>query len=126
MRKLTLPMLAILAVTLSGCVGPLVEVNDVSMMTPVAKEIPITDAPIASAKVLGEIEGYSCKNKVWDPAPSRAAADDQLRIKARALGANAIASVAYEKQGTTLMPNCWSSIRAHGVAVLTDGPAQTQ
>ena len=118
MKKAILGLLGIiLTAALSGCIGPLVEIDDPSAMSKTAKEIPISDGPIPGTQNLGEVVGYSCKNQGWDPDPTIAVAADQIRIKARALGATAIASVRYKKMRTTLVPNCWSSIKATGEAV---------
>jgi uncharacterized protein YbjQ (UPF0145 family) len=70
-----------------------------------------------SGKSLGNIEATSCKNLMWDPAPTEEDALAQLKVKAANLGGNAVANVTYRHDGTSLNTNCWSSITATGVAL---------
>ncbi len=110
-------MLGLTAAMLTGCVGPLVAIDDPLTAKPKVTEIELVEGPIKGAVVVGGVEGYSCKNKIWDPAPTNAFAGKQLQMQAEKLGANAVSDVKYYKSGTTFQPNCWSSIRATGVAV---------
>lgn len=67
------------------------------------------------------LHATSCKNKLWDPPPTKGNALQQLRLKALSLGANAIVNVHFDTQGTdALGTNCWKSVTATGDAVLID------
>lgn len=110
-----LPLLGLPA--LAAC-GAMVAIEDPDYMSPAQRLIPIhQDADLLGGRVVGLLEGHSCKNKMWDPDPTRAAADQQLRMQASRLGGNAIVAVRYETRGVTVQPNCWSSITAYGTAV---------
>ena len=67
---------------------------------------------------LGQIKSNSCKNMTWDPEPSEEDANLQLQIRAIDKGANGIVNVRYSREGTSLLTNCWSLIRASGTAVI--------
>ncbi|MEE2953022.1 MAG: heavy metal-binding domain-containing protein [Pseudomonadota bacterium] len=70
-------------------------------------------------RLLGSVQGFSCKRMTWDPPASKGAALQQLRIKAHQLGANAVTNVAYDERGTdTWGTNCWESVTASGDAVI--------
>lgn len=107
----------LLGAALSGCVGSLVEIDDTSGLSLEARAVVLMEEAPAGAAILGSVEGYSCKNKAWSPAATREAAGDQLRLRASRLGANAVVAVTYEEKGTTLVPNCWESVKATGTAV---------
>lgn len=109
------------AIILSGCVGALVPIEDSATMSSAQRGIAVTTAaPPQGARIIGSVTGHSCKNKAWNPAPTRAAADDQLRLFAAQQGASGVGSVTYQERGTTFSPNCWSSITATGVAYAAD------
>jgi hypothetical protein len=79
-------------------------------------------APPAAARSLGSIEATSCKNKAWDPAPTKENAILQLRSFAREKGANAIGDVFCDPpMDTNLGKNCWSSIRCTATAFAVQG-----
>ncbi len=102
---------------LTSC-GPMVTVENVGVMTSAQRLIPIhQDASLRGGRVLGLLEGHSCKNNMWDPDPTRAAAEQQIRLQAARLGGNAIIAARYETRGVTVQPNCWSSITAYGTAI---------
>lgn len=74
------------------------------------------------AKNLGEIQATSCKHLAWEPAPSNENAILQMKSVAKKKGGNAISNVYCEPPlGTTLTPNCWSSIRCTATALLVAG-----
>jgi len=62
------------------------------------------------------VGGTSCKNKVWDPAPSRDNAIALMKKQAQSLGFNAIHSVEVRNEAAAVMLNCWSAIVASGIA----------
>ena len=71
---------------------------------------------------LGEIQATSCKNKAWNASPSNENAILQMKSIARKKGGNAISNVYCEPPlGTTLSPNCWSSIRCTSTVLLVTG-----
>jgi len=73
------------------------------------------------------IDAISCKNKTWDPTPSREDAVAQLKFKALSLGGTAIGTVVCERpEGTNLVSNCWSSIRCNAVALREGDPARAE
>lgn len=61
------------------------------------------------------LSGSSCRNKVWQPAPTEEVALNQLKLQAEKQGLNAIHSVQYKKEGTSLITNCWATIYATGI-----------
>ena len=82
-------------------------------------EATLTDYPEIENS-LGEIEAYSVKHVLWDPAPSRKNALIQLKIRALDLGANGIINILYTKGSAAdvLARNCWASIKIAGTAVV--------
>ncbi|MGZ9098405.1 MAG: heavy metal-binding domain-containing protein [Brevundimonas sp.] len=113
------PLASLLAtLPLVASCGAMVAIEDASGLSAAQQALPIRqDADLRGGRIVGLVEGHSCKNKAWDPAPSRADADRQLRLQATRLGGNAIVSVRYESRGVTVQPNCWSSITAYGTVV---------
>jgi len=71
----------------------------------------------AEAECLVCWKDIPARTKVWDPDPTRAAAEQQIRLQAAGLGGNAIIAARYETRGVTVQPNCWSSITAYGTAI---------
>ena len=65
-----------------------------------------------------EVEGVSCKNKLWEPAPSREAAIEVAKREAARAGYSKlrITSVADGGYGVDLRRNCWSVVVAKGIA----------
>jgi hypothetical protein len=64
------------------------------------------------------VEGVSCKNKIWDPAPTREAAIEVVKREAARAGYSKlrITSVVEGGYGADLRRNCWSVIVATGIA----------
>ena len=117
-------LLAVLASALmASCVGPLVEVVRVDEATAQKLGIQVQvyesdDLKGRRFKVLQPIEATSCKNKLWDPEPSREDATNQLRFKAAQLGANGLLNVSCGgERGTSLAKNCWKTITCNAGAV---------
>ncbi len=113
----------ILTVTLFGCagpgrigIGPKVPVVDIKNLDSVTKtrldEIKVVSANRdKSGKIIKKVEVTSCRNQIYDPAPSREDAEFQLKFRALENNGNAIANiVCAPKQGTSLLTNCWESI----------------
>ena len=111
----------LLLVALSGCVGALVPVQMAEQigMKPFESISTIRTIDSESGKTLvpvGRVEGYSCKNKLWDPAATSDAALVQLKLLAAQRGAVAISNVACSEGGTSLLSNCWQSFKCVGEA----------
>ena len=71
-----------------------------------------------SFEVVGFVEGFSCQNKMWEPAASRSAAVEQLKYRAWKIGADGITNIEFgSPEGTSLRTNCWDMIRASAEAV---------
>jgi hypothetical protein len=110
------------ALLFAGCVGPLVPVSKVDEGT--AQELSQTiitfdarSTPTNTA-VLGPLTATSCKNKLWDKDATAEDATNQLRLQARARGANAIGNLVCEQpEGTSLAKNCWTSVVCTGTAI---------
>ena len=69
-------------------------------------------------EVVGDVQGFSCKNKVWDPPATQADAIIQAKIKAFDLGANGLGNVQCSPlEGTSLSRNCWESLVCSGQGV---------
>lgn len=63
-----------------------------------------------------EMSGISCRNRVWDPAPSADRAALVLRREAAAAGFDSVVITAIAPVQNALSLNCWSAIRATGIA----------
>ncbi|WP_018688716.1 hypothetical protein [Ahrensia kielensis] len=64
-----------------------------------------------------EVKGVSCKNKLYDPAPSEANALNLMKKQAAERGFNAVHSVTVNNLGAAAVAiNCWSALEAKGVA----------
>ena len=103
------------SIMLAGCVGQLAPKQTFELMDDGAIERLTkikTISPSSNTKLsnLGEFEGYSCKNKMWDPDPNEVYAVKQLKMSAANLGATAISEPVCRPEGTSLSTNCWSSI----------------
>lgn len=114
--RLRLMMMPVCAIALAGCVGPLVAIEDTARLSPHASQLPVVVSVPTDALPLAEIEATSCKNKAWSPPATREDALAQLRIRAERYGADGLAGLTYEDRSTTLMPNCWASVRASAIA----------
>lgn len=125
MRKFGL----ILCLALTGCaqtpgkgtlavIGPMpaagiVAVDDATQTVMISTTVP------DGAETLGVVEGLSCRNSAFDPAPTEEKANEQVRQKAAAMGATGVANLTYERGGTSFATNCWSTIKATGTAYRT-------
>lgn len=114
--------LAAATFTLAGCVGALVPIQtgqtvgiqvleNSSRITVVSKE------QAAAMQDLGEAVGYSCKNKIWEPAATADAATYQVRVVAALRGATAITGLSCEESSVSLVANCWQSYRCTATAL---------
>ena len=77
-------------------------------------------SPPAVKAVLGTVSGQLCR-RPWDMAATDAEALAPLEAKARALGANGLVDVRFDRRRTDLKSACWQRVSATGSAViLTD------
>lgn len=79
--------------------------------------IRIFDGPPPAGASVVPVAGTSCKNKIWEPAPSREKAISVLKQQARKAGMTAVYSVVVADDPSALLKNCWAAITASGVAV---------
>jgi uncharacterized protein YbjQ (UPF0145 family) len=123
-RRLPAVTCLVLSAALSGC-GTFVETHEVTQETTARLDDEIRvyqPAELASRKytTLYGLESWSCKNKLWDPDPTRSDALAQMKLKAREAGANGIKDIYCSSEGTSLATNCWSSMRCVGTAIKVD------
>ena len=111
----------VFSVFLPGC-GPFVERHEVTQETAARLETEIkayepTDLKSLKYTTLYGLESWSCKNKLWDPSPTRSDALTQMKLKASEAGANGIKDISCSTEGTSLGTNCWSAMRCVGTAI---------
>lgn len=63
-----------------------------------------------------QVEGISCRNKIWEPAPTNESAIAVMRREAASAGFNSVHLTSVGPASNALMMNCWSAIRATGTA----------
>lgn len=63
-----------------------------------------------------QLSGVSCKNKVWDPAPTNDAAIAVLKREVSKAGYDSVVISSVGPDPAALMKNCWSAIIATGSA----------
>lgn len=110
-------------VLLVGC-GSLAQNADVPQGVYVGGRPTIADTPNVRIVDSGpsvqqggrKVGGTSCKNKVWDPAPSKDNAIALMKSQAAKLGFNAVHTVETHDMAAAVMLNCWSAIVASGIA----------
>lgn len=121
------PLAAIIfatALTLSGC-GTVAQNSDVGLIhTGLAGRPAVADPtgvtvveagpPLSDEKQ--RVMGTSCKNKLWDPSPSRENALALMKKQATERGYDAVHSVTVFSDPTALAKNCWSALVASGIA----------
>lgn len=114
-------MTAILGAMLAGC-GSFVEVVkvDEANAAAVAGVKVLTREQLGGRKteMVQTISATSCKNKLWDPEPTRENAIEQLRVKAARIGADTVTNLFCRDEPTTnLGTNCWSAVVCEAAAV---------
>ncbi|WP_174804345.1 hypothetical protein [Martelella limonii] len=62
------------------------------------------------------VEGYSCKNKLWDPRASKDNAVNLMKKQAKDRGYNTVHSVTVANDPMAPIKNCWEGIMARGIA----------
>jgi hypothetical protein len=73
--------------------------------------------PPAVRTVLGVVSDHLCR-RPWDMAATDAEALAPLEAKARALGANALVDVRFDRHRTELKSMCWQRVSVTGSAVV--------
>jgi hypothetical protein len=114
-------LLTCLILLLAGACAPFVEVVrlDDTQRADVRSQIKQYTDPPEGHTVVKELEATSCQLVLADPKATNQDAIDQLRFKARQLGANGLTNVFCDSPGTfDLGKNCWSSIKCRGTAIM--------
>lgn len=117
-----LPLIGIAPLLLAGCVGAFVPIQTVETtgirVTEAAANIPVVSVEKAKTmQELGEVVGYSCKNKLWDPAATTDAATFQVKLAAAQRGAASITALTCSEGSVSLATNCWQSFTCRAVAL---------
>lgn len=102
------------SILLTGCLDAFVPIKTVETtgVKNVEAAVKINEVPPENAKDmqnLGEVIGYSCKNKLWDPEATAEAATHQVKLAAAMLGATAITDLTCSEGTVSLAKNCWQS-----------------
>lgn len=109
---------------LSGC-GSVAPNTDVGLVHTGLAGRPVIEDPtgvaiVESGPALSDekqrVIGTSCKNKLWDPEPSRDNALALMKRQAAERGYNAVHSVKVFSDPTAIAKNCWSALIASGIA----------
>ncbi len=79
-------------------------------------------SPPAAKTVIGAISDHLCR-RPWDTAASDAEALAPLEARARALGANGLVDVKFDRHRTDLKSKCWQKVTVTGTAVVFVGPS---
>ncbi|MCF1452268.1 hypothetical protein ACQZ61_04225 [Agrobacterium vitis] len=123
-RVTRIGLVAALGAGLSGC-GSTAQNSDVGLVhtglggrAPIAdvSAVEITETGPALAKEDQRVMGTSCRNKAWDPEPSRDNAINLMKQQAVSRGYNAVHSVKVFNDPAALVKNCWSALIASGIA----------
>ena len=116
---------AVVAASLSGGCGSFVPVVKMDKVSPeerqAAQAMQIYLEPQLVGKnfrVVGVVEGNSCKNKMWDASSTRTAAIEQLKYFAMKAGANGITNIECgQREETSLNTNCWELLSCTANAI---------
>lgn len=120
MRKIAITLL--LVASLAGCVGTFVPIQTAETTgvgaIKAATSLPVVSADEASKLTsLGEVAGYSCKNKLWSPDATEQAATHQVKLAAVQRNAKAVTGLVCAAGGTSLATNCWQSVKCTATAL---------
>ena len=108
--KLFVPLVVLV---LSGCVAGNVSL-EAALLT---EHVTVTPDQVLTTGPTLEISATDCKRVIEGNAPTAVIALDRLRAEAAQNGFNAIHSVVVKDTGAAaLLSNCWSQVRASGVA----------
>ena len=86
------------------------------------KAVTIVDSGPALSSSTARVSGHSCKNKMWDPAPSRENAIALMKQEAASKGFDAVHSVQVVSDPAAIAKNCWEALIATGIAFKTSPP----
>lgn len=75
--------------------------------------------------VLGRVSDQMCR-RPWDTAATDAEALAPLKAKARALGANGLVDVRFDRRRAGLKSACWQRVSVTGSAVVLQAPGDDQ
>jgi len=94
------------------------QAGDVSFDSAIlAESVTVTDTVVETSGPTTQITATDCKRTIEASAPASTLALDRLKSEAAQSGFNAIHSVTIESTGAAaLLSNCWSQIRASGIA----------
>jgi len=81
--------------------------------------------PPAVKTVLATVSDQLCR-RPWDAAATDAEALAPLEAKARALGANGLVDVRFDRHRSDLKSKCWQRVSVTGAAVVLRGPDGSQ
>lgn len=121
--KLTAVACFLPALAACGSFVEVLKVDEMSMEAATSVQV-LTREQLQGRKteMVQTISATSCKNKMWDPEPTRENAIEQLRIKAARIGANTVTNLFCRAEATpNLGTNCWSAVVCDAAAVRT-GP----
>ena len=113
--------LFIFVISLAGC-GSFVANSDkprgfyLAGANEVSGDFGIKVAKNAPSRAGEKITGISCKNKLWEAKPTNEKAVAVLKREARDAGYNTVYIISIEKDSSALLKNCWSAIKASGIA----------
>jgi hypothetical protein len=111
-----------LVIALSGCGTPPGVNSDVPNVAyaGISRPVPAAQDDIeiiaTNSDIANPVSGVSCKNKLWDPAPSEENATLLMKNEAKNKGFNAIHSVTVKPLAGAVVINCWQAIEAKGFA----------
>ena len=119
MKKIALIFMATAVLAGCGAFVPIETVETAGLNTVSdASKIKIVDSATAKTmQPVGEVIGYSCKNKIWDPAATEKAATDQVMIVAAQRKATAITELTCSEGSVSLITNCWQSYTCKATAL---------
>ena len=106
---------------IAGC-GSLADNTDASSginivgSTQVVGEMASVVDRVPSGVTQTRVSGISCKNKLWDPAPSDEVAIAVLRRQVSAAGFGSVAVISVQPLTDPIAINCWAAIEAVGLA----------
>ena len=103
-----------------GAAGP-----GTPMVTFVVYPADASGPPPAVKSVLGTVSDQVCR-KPWDTAATDAEALAPLEAKARALGANGLVGVRFDRQRTSPRSACWQRVSLTGSAVVLQAGDHSQ
>lgn len=120
MQKIAITLL--FGASLAGCVGTFVPIQTAETTgvgaIKAATSLPLVSADEASKlTAIGEVAGYSCKNKLWSADATEEAATHQVKLSAVQRNAKAISALVCTVGGASLATNCWETVKCTATAL---------